>query len=574
MARRTMKEAWHLYEAVIGNSRLWFKLQASCSSEAPAALFEYRFTGAEYTPADGDRPVTPFNLSDRCQHIANWSAIVDELPSGWDEEEYRILETAYPWCETLADDCDCHGTKGGLAVAFCSDFGLVDEKDKRTRRTRNVRYENYIREMEERIAERDEQVREERRRRAQGPATRHVIPSESNGPGARQSDPDRTLARALARVNGLVGQGFYCSIHGRHHRYGEQAKRKTVASVAETMAQISSWRPADRELAMSRLDDISAHWLQVNQSRECAERSVWGDVDIPDILYKYIPKERIGDGAPDTLRATQLLALNDDMECNAIAMKGGQQEALQFLRSVQSRVKEHLGVDVPWEDILIRWVQYADVRLSTYVQEYLNTRLGVVSFSTDILVPTMWAHYAWNTGIVVGYDRDALKGLGFELRPVLYSEIAPVWEPREGDEIRLDFVDREDIERELRAGRDREGWRLLARTRLATFGGDWKSLSRLLFVKGMSWAYEKEVRLLVDLEQARETDIKDRNGWPVKVIQPPREAVREIYGSTNTREEDLERAVRVARGERKDGLFVGHVSGHAFRMQKAGGIRY
>ena len=24
-----MKEAWHLYEAVIGNTRLWFKLQAS-----------------------------------------------------------------------------------------------------------------------------------------------------------------------------------------------------------------------------------------------------------------------------------------------------------------------------------------------------------------------------------------------------------------------------------------------------------------------------------------------------------------------------------------------------------------
>ena len=222
--------------------------------------------------------------------------------------------------------------------------------------------------MEGRIAERDEQVRKERRRRAQGPATRGMIPSESNGPRARQLDPAKTLARALGRVNGLVGQGFYCSIHGRHHLYGEEAKRKTVASLSETMAQISSWSPADRELAISRLDDIAAHWLQVNQSRECAQRSVWGDVDIPDILYKYIPRERIGDGAPDTLRATQLLALNDDMECNVIAMKGSQQEALQFLRSVQSRVKENLGVDVPWEDLLIRWVRYADVRLSTYVQ--------------------------------------------------------------------------------------------------------------------------------------------------------------------------------------------------------------
>ena len=124
MARKTMKEAWHLYEAVIGNSRLWFKLQASCSSRAPAALFEYRFTGAEYTPVDGDHPVTPFRLTERCQHIANWSAIVDKLPSGWDEEECRILETAYPWCETLAADCNCHGTKGRLDVVHCSAFGL------------------------------------------------------------------------------------------------------------------------------------------------------------------------------------------------------------------------------------------------------------------------------------------------------------------------------------------------------------------------------------------------------------------------------------------------------------------
>lgn len=327
-------------------------------------------------------------------------------------------------------------------------------------------------------------------------------------------------------------------------------------------------------MAMSRLDDIAAHWIQVNQSQECAQRSVRGDADIPDILYKYIPRERRGVGAPDTLRATQLLALNDDMVCNVIAMKGGEQEALQFLRSAQFKVKEHLGVDVPWEDLLIRWVRHADLRLSTYVQEHLNTRLGVVSFSTDILVPTMWAHYARNTGIVVGYDRDALKGLGFELRPVLYSKIAPVWEPRKGDDIRLDFVDRENMKRDLRAGRDREGRPLLARARLATFGGDWKSLSRLLFVKGMSWAYEKEVRLLVDLELARETGVEDRNGFPVKVIQPPREAIREVYGSTNTRVEDLERAVQVARGKHKDGLFVGHVSGHAFRMQETGGIRY
>ena len=109
-----MKDSWHLHEAVIGNARVWLKLQASCPSTESAGLFESRFSGADYIPADGRRLVTPFRLSNRSHHIANWSSIVESLPDGWDDEEFRIVETAYPWCDTLADGCDCHGTKGRL----------------------------------------------------------------------------------------------------------------------------------------------------------------------------------------------------------------------------------------------------------------------------------------------------------------------------------------------------------------------------------------------------------------------------------------------------------------------------
>ena len=130
------------------------------------------------------------------------------------------------------------------------------------------------------------------------------------------------------------------------------------------------------------------------------------------------------------------------------------------------------------------------------------------------------------------------------------------------------------MERELRVGQNKEGFPILASTDLAEFGAGWKSLSRLLLVKGISWAYEKEVRLLVDLEQARDTGRKDSNGWPIKVIDPPPEAIKEIYGGANTRDVDVERAVQVARGENKKGLFVGHVSSHAFRIQKTGGSNY
>ena len=241
---------------------------------------------------------------------------------------------------------------------------------------------------------------------------------------------------------------------------------------------------------------------------------------------------------------------------------------------MQSKLEGHLGVAVPWEELLTRSLSYGDLRLSTFIQEYLNPLVGVVSFSTDILVPTMWAHYARNTGIVVGYDTEALSTLGFELRPVVYSELAPVYQPQAGDAIRLNFVNREDMQRELRAGRNREGFPILTSTDLAEFGTGWQSLSRVLLVKGMSWAYEKEVRLLVDLEQARDIGKEDENGWLIKVVEPPPEAIREIYGSANTRKADVDRAVQVARGENKSGLFVGHVSSHAFRIQKTGGVRH
>ena len=589
---------WHLYEIVISNSLVWLKVQASCSSsEQSAAFFEYRFNGTAHI-VDGHPPVTPFRLSQRSHDIANWVSIVDRLPAGWDDDEFHIVGTSYPWCETLSDDCDCHGAKGRLDIAYCSDFGLHDETDKRASKSPNVWHLNYIQTLEQRIARLDESRREERleRERRSPPRGEVIFEAKPEERGGERRSPPRgevifeakpeerggeqrgitgPPAVAIDAVNRLVARGLYCSIHERHHPYDEQAIRKTMARLTAAYAQMSTLNEANRALTMSNMGNIAAHWLEILQSEECAQRSVWGDVDIPDILYKYIPKERIGEGAPNSLRATQLLALNDDMECNVTTMKGSEQEdTLAFLAEVRSKLEGHLGIAVPWEELLIRSIRYGDLRLSTFIQEYLNPLVGVVSFSTDILVSTMWAHYAQNTGIVVGYDTKALRTLGFELRPMVYSEIAPTYQPPTGDTIRLDFVNRDHMERELRAGQKREGIPILVSTELAEFGAGWKSLARLLLVKGMSWAYEKEVRLLVDLEQARDTGKKDSNGWPIKVIDPPPEAIKEIYGGSSTRDADIERAVQAARGENKSRLFVGHVSSHAFRIEKAGGVNY
>ena len=576
---------YHLYEIVLESPQMWLKLQASCFSEEQAtAFFAYRFGGNDPDPLRPDLRYVSFSfrvprkLSECTDHIFNWEDMKDRLPTGWHDQEFRLAQGPYPWCETLSDDCDCHGSDGILGYIYCSDLGLHDEAAKRASKSRNVRHLNNIQSMEERIARRDETRRAERLQREQHSPPQGVAPV-----AAKTAEPDRrhrgiTYTQPANAINGisrLVARGFYCSIEGRHHSYGEQAIRKTVASLTAAYAQISTWDEKNRELAMSRMGDIAAHWLQRNQSEECAQRLSRGGVDIPDILYKYIPVERIGNGAPDSLRATQLLALNDDMECNVTTMKESEQEdTLAFLAMVQSKLEGHLGIEVPWEELLKRSIRYGDLRLSTFIQEYLNPRVGVVSFTTDILVPTMWAHYARNTGIVVGYDTETLRNMGFELRPMIYSEIAPTYQPSKDDIIRLSFIDRESIEQRARLGETSEGWSIMADADLAEMNAGWKSLSRLLFVKGISWAYEKEVRLLVDLQQARDTGKSDSNGWPVKAIDPPPDAIREIYRGANTRDADVERAVEVARGENKRGLFEGHVSSHAFRIQKTGGLKH
>ena len=563
----------HLYEAVISNSRMWLKVQGSClSPEQSAGFFGFRFTGTNYL-VDGRPVVTPFRLSDRSHEIANWESIVNRLPPGWNDDEFQMVESPYPWCETLTDGCDCHGMKGRRDQAVCSGFGLHDETDKLTGKSANVRHQHYISTMEERIASRDEAWRQHRLQREQPspPVDAAPVAVEAGGPGSRPGGVQDLLGAGMNRVSQLASQGFYCSIHDRHHAYDKQAIEKTVTDVSAASLQMAG----ERNWRVSLMSQIAAHWLGFHQAKQCAQQAVRGNAEIPDTLYKYIPKTLIGQGAPNSLRATQLLALNDDMECNVTTRKGSEEEdTLTFLRVVQSKMEEHLGITVPWAEMLERSVHYIDVRLSTIIQEYLNPRVGVVSLSTDILVPTMWAHYARNTGIVVGYDTEALNALGFELRPVVYSELAPSYRPSEGETIWLNFVNREYMLRELRSGRSSKGLQILTRTELAQFGAGWKSLSRLLLVKGMSWAYEKEVRLLVDLEQTRDTGKKDCDGWPVKVIDPPPEAIREIYRGVNTREEDVERAVQVARGENPSGLFVGRVSSHAFRIQKTGGMRH
>lgn len=347
-----------------------------------------------------------------------------------------------------------------------------------------------------------------------------------------------------------------------------------AANLASLRVWLASGNDEYRRAVKSNIGGVSAHWFRRFQFQECANRLAEGKTEVPEVLYKYIPRDLIGMGAPESLRATQLLALNDDMECNVITMCDKEMDILDFIALVQSRLKECLGIEVSDEELMGRSIRYGDLRLSTFIRERLNPRVGVVSLSTDFQVPMMWAHYARNTGIVVGYDAKVLSGLGYELRQIIYSEIAPRYEPTRGNVIYLDFADREQMEQETRSGRTRKGIPILGTVDFARLGADWKALSRLLFVKGSSWEYEKEVRLLVDLQDARDTGKSDSSCWPIKVIDIPSEAIKEIYSGENTSDKDIAQAVELARGENKRGFSKGRVTSHAFRMQMTGLGRY
>ena len=282
----------HLHEVVIANSRVWLKLQGSCvSCEQAEAFFGCRFTGTDRI-VDERVCVTPFRLSERSGHVANWASIVDRLPAGWDDEQFQIAGSPYPWCETRSEGCDCHGEKGRLDIIYCSDFGLHEETDRRARKSENVWYRHHVRMLEQILARRDEAGKRERLKRGErGPPPGAVLVAGRAGE-AGEGEGAALPGGAIEAMNRLVAQGMYCSIHGRWHGYDDHAIRQTLASLRAACAQVSRWGQADRALAMARMGNIAAHCLGMHQSAECAQKSVWGDADTGNTPEPLGPTQR------------------------------------------------------------------------------------------------------------------------------------------------------------------------------------------------------------------------------------------------------------------------------------------
>lgn len=321
-----------------------------------------------------------------------------------------------------------------------------------------------------------------------------------------------------------------------------------------------------------RRNEVLAAIVELHIGRKVEEewvgQQVQGMLELPDILYKYVPCESLEYGLPTTLRATQPAALNDVMEGNIRTSMQGRMDRDQWYAILSERLKDIFGDDALMDEEMERRKRlYGDPRISTIVRDYLSQFVGVVSFSSDPLIPTMWAHYAKNSGFVVGYRTSGIRALGVDLRCVLYLELAPVFYPTRDNIVRLQFIDEERRQEQAKTGSDNSGIPLLTSdVDLFELRKDWGELAKALFVKGKTWEGEKEVRLLVDLKDTRTLVKEEASDCEIHVFDVPTKMIEEVYVGFNTPRTAVDRIRQVVGvGEGKWKLIF--TDSHAYRME-------
>lgn len=131
---------------------------------------------------------------------------MDRLPAGWDDDEYRLDGKPYAWCEPLADGCDCDGSRGRLDLVYCADFGLHEDAGRRVVKSKNIRHQGAIEQLEKIIAEDDQRRRNKERSEARGQSQSgfHLINPDPEG-GLRGS-PEHLIKIAAGAVKPLAAR--------------------------------------------------------------------------------------------------------------------------------------------------------------------------------------------------------------------------------------------------------------------------------------------------------------------------------------------------------------------------------
>ena len=229
------------------------------------------------------------------------------------------------------------------------------------------------------------------------------------------------------------------------------------------------------------------------------------------ILYKYVTPRRaltcipeVGDG---TLRATQPAALNDPFECAVAPVYVITDEAEENRELARVLTEINVSKPVTAEDVHRARRRHGSLFTRQLFTEQVSTKYGIVSFTADPRHPLMWSHYTNDgSGFVIGYNVAELSKLtGPEgcLRIVKYGDRPPIIAGP------IVLVSPE------------------------------SNLPILLSIKSDHWSYEKEWRLIVELNRIISTGLTDQHGLPINLVQIPNQAVVSVYYTERTPPESV-----------------------------------
>jgi len=230
----------------------------------------------------------------------------------------------------------------------------------------------------------------------------------------------------------------------------------------------------------------------------------------PQVLYKYIPADRLDQALPDekpcSFRATPPNELNDINEINyQTSFVDDERNRENINREYASTLTELCPASPISVDDVERYRQkYPLMYGAELTCDQLSKRYGVTSFSTRNNDVKMWSHYADGCrGVVIGYNVDlwvrCLLGTSI-IRQVKYADDLPII----------------------------LGPRVVNQENAYAF----------MSSKGAAWEYEQEWRLITELSKTQQS------GKDIAVITVPQESVSSILITDRTSQDTVDIIVR------------------------------
>ena len=205
------------------------------------------------------------------------------------------------------------------------------------------------------------------------------------------------------------------------------------------------------------------------------------------------------------MRATQPSSLNDPFEC-AVTRRFVEKNESDGNKKL-CRVLTCINGTSPVSecDVIEARDRYGSLYLRELLSRQLSQRFGVVSLATNPRHPLMWSHYTTDgSGFAIGYDVEQLRTLGSRegcLQPVRYGR-----KP-------IPILDYPVLNEE--------------------------NMNSLLSYKSEHWSYEKEWRLIVELDETIGTGRKDQLNQPINLLRVPNTAVTSVYYTERTPNETV-----------------------------------